>query len=126
MDRGVQLKGPGHLYTLVGHTPVPCDDLTEWARWFQTADRVVFQDQLEGHLVSTVFLGLDHRFLGKGPPILFETMVFCKHEKPACEFDCDQRRYCTWLEAEAGHKVMVGRTRLVLEMKRISKLKWDK
>ncbi len=27
-------------------------------------------------LVSTVFLGLDHNFLGEGEPILFETMIF--------------------------------------------------
>lgn len=36
----------------------------------------------EAHLgkfyISTVFLGIDHNFLGKGGPILFETMVFAK------------------------------------------------
>lgn len=26
--------------------------------------------------VSTIFLGLDHRFYGRGPPLLFETMTF--------------------------------------------------
>lgn len=29
-----------------------------------------------GYNVSTVFLGLNHRYFGKGPPLVYETMVF--------------------------------------------------
>jgi hypothetical protein len=38
----------------------------------------VKQDVIEdGNIgISTVFLGLDHRHFGDGPPLLFETMVF--------------------------------------------------
>lgn len=47
--------------------------------------------------VSTVFLGIDHGF-GRGEPILFETMIF------GGEHNGYQERYCTWKEAEEGHK----------------------
>jgi hypothetical protein len=47
--------------------------------------------------ISTVFLALDHNW-GEGPPVLFETMIF---GGPLDQF---QWRYCTWEEAEEGHK----------------------
>lgn len=49
----------------------------KWGRWFETADRVVKQTKIgTKYMVSTVFLGLDWRFYGKGKPLLWETMVF--------------------------------------------------
>lgn len=52
--------------------------------------------------ISTVFLGLDHNHSWpNGTPILFETMIF------GGEHDDFQERYCTWDEAEAGHKIAV-------------------
>ena len=99
-------------YILVGQTPVPCEDVLEWARWFKNADtnRVVAKTAVGEHEISTVFLGLDHRFTGSGQPILFETMIFC-HHTPACELDNEMRRYSEWLEAEAGHCTMVEHVR---------------
>lgn len=88
--------------------PVPVDLLT-WARWFETADRRVCRTEHgEGDkkvIVSTVFLGLDHRFGTEGPPLLFETMVF------GGPLDQEQDRYSTWDEAEIGHAQMVQRCR---------------
>lgn len=53
--------------------------------------------------VSTVFLGLDHRYSDEGLPILFETMVFDGNG-----FDeQDMERYCTYKEALDGHWAMV-------------------
>jgi hypothetical protein len=55
--------------------------------------------------VSTVFLSLDHAFhvgTEKGPPLLFETMVFGLPD--GAEY---QDRYSTWEEAEAGHREVV-------------------
>lgn len=54
--------------------------------------------------VSTVFLGVDHGH-GSDRPILFETMIFGgeRHE--------EQRRYCTWQEAEEGHRELVDELR---------------
>lgn len=89
-----------------GHTPILCEDTVGWARWFEGARerRVVRRTERNGIRVSTVFLGLDHRFgLEQGPPILFETMVF-KGESGNDE-DCE--RYCTWADAEDGHWRMV-------------------
>ena len=82
-------------YILDGHTPVPCDDPMEFARWFEEADRQVGDDEVDGHRVSTVFLGINHAFT-PGPPILFETMIFPESELVG--------RYSTWDDAEAGHR----------------------
>ena len=87
-------------YTLDGKKPIECEDLLTWAKWFETANRHVAQDERDGVRVSTVFLGLDHRFGVDGPPILFETMIF------GGPHDQDQDRYSTWEEAEAGHAEM--------------------
>lgn len=57
--------------------PIECDDLREWASWFQDEpkDRIVCKEKVGESLVSTVFLALDHQF-GDGPPVLWETLVF--------------------------------------------------
>src|SRR5262245_36177649 len=67
--------------------PLRCNDVIVWGQWMQQANRIVKQDFVEGLTdvtaagrgrvgVSTVFLGLNHRFFGQGPPILWETLVF--------------------------------------------------
>jgi hypothetical protein len=85
-------------YKLVEKEPILVEDLLEWARWYETADRHVAKDALpSGVKVSTVFLGLDHRY-DDGPPLLFETMIF------GGEHDEYQERYSTWDEAFAGHQ----------------------
>lgn len=95
-------------YVLDGRTPRPVADVVEWGRWFQTAAarRTVGLSEVETPdgrhaAVSTVFLGLDHNFVGRGPPILFETMIFAAGAR---RIDQWQRRYATWGEAEAGHR----------------------
>jgi hypothetical protein len=90
-------------YILDGHTPKPVADVTEWAWWFETADRKVALDEMGDVCVSTVFLGIDHRLVGDGPPLLFETMVFRNGHGD------EQERYATWEEAERGHAEMVAR-----------------
>jgi len=58
--------------------------------------------------VSTVFLGLDHRFDpwdGSGEPIIFETMVFWDGDFVGMY----QRRYCTHAKALVGHKETVDK-----------------
>jgi len=61
-----------------------------------------------GYEVSTVFLSHDHRFLGDGPPILFETMVFDNSDGENWAADQYCERYCTRAEAEAGHARVVA------------------
>ena len=82
--------------------------LMEWAEWMQRTDRRVAVDVIGDSKVSTVFLGVDHRFFGEGPPLLFESMIF------GGLFDQDQRRYSTWEEAVAGHAEMVAKARSAL------------
>ena len=87
-------------YILKGKKAVPVEDVLEWARWFETANRRVAKDNIGEASISTVFLGIDHNFFG-GKPLLFETMIFGgKHNDY-------QDRYHTWEEAEAGHKKAV-------------------
>lgn len=92
-----------YRYTLDANgEPQPCDDLIEWARWFETAERHVAHDLDEGDgnrrvRVSTVFLGVDHNFRD-GPPLLWETMIF------GGPHDGYQRRYSSRDAAYAGHQ----------------------
>lgn len=88
--------------------PKPCDDVLEWGRWFETADRSVAKDDAVDVRVSTVFLGLDHRF-GDGPPVLYETMVFAEGRTSA--WDDYQERYATAAEAALGHRRVVEAVR---------------
>jgi hypothetical protein len=89
--------------------PVAVDTLEEWAEfWANEATRRVGWDEFDpGIQVSTVFLGIDHRYHGEGPPILFETMVFGL----SVEDDDFQLRYSTWDDAETGHKVVVRKVK---------------
>jgi hypothetical protein len=88
-------------YILKGKTPVIAIDLMTWARWFETADTRVAKDTINKVDISTVFLGLDHRF-GEGDPLLFETMIFRDGEGDECW------RYSTWEQAETGHASAVA------------------
>lgn len=90
----------GNRYILDGRTPVEEVNLVKWAEWFEGGNRRVVLTAVGSCEISTVFLGLDHNWMG-GAPILFETMVF------GGEHDGYQRRYLTWEEAEEGHRQVV-------------------
>jgi hypothetical protein len=67
-------------------------------------DKHVAKTQVGQALLSTVWLGLDHRFqeLDPGPPLIFETMVF------GGPLDQLTRRYSTLEEAQKGHAEIVA------------------
>lgn len=88
-------------FILVGHEPKEVHDLLEWANWYETAERHVALTQVGDKRVSTVFLGLDHRY-GEGPPLLFETMIFDG------KGDSYQERCSTWEQAEEQHRKAVA------------------
>jgi len=107
------LKGRGRYVLNQHHEPVEVEDLMLWAATLEDdSKRIVKQETVTGlgelvspfthPFVSTVFLGLDHNFGEKGPPILFETMVL--HGGP---FNHLQWRYTTWDEAVKGHEEAV-------------------
>jgi hypothetical protein len=72
-------------------------DMIKWALFFRQIDnrRVALTPLTNGGHLSTVFLGLDHRFSGKGPPIVFETMLFPESDVIA--------RTSTWAQATLAH-----------------------
>ena len=85
-------------YMLIDGEIVKTNDLLKWGAWMEKRDeRVIEQTDIEDVRVSTVFLGLDHRFTPGGPPILFETMIF------GGEHDQYQDRCCTLEDARKMH-----------------------
>lgn len=89
----------------------PLDRESGW-RLFEDMDyKRVASTDVGPYWVSTVWLGLDHRFIGDGPPVIFETMVFAKGQRDDPQdhglTDIDCVRYCTEAEAKAGHEAMV-------------------
>lgn len=90
-------------------------DLLTWAQWLEHTDnRIVGFTQITSQvLVSTVFIGLDHRFPGfpPGPPILYETLVF------GGPLNGEGTRYCSHDDALTGHRMYVKRARKALGQK---------
>lgn len=65
--------------------------------------KAVKQETLQnGKWISTVWLGLNHRF-GAGTPLIFETMVFPSKGEFS---ELDAERYSTEAEAIAGHELL--------------------
>ena len=60
--------------------------------------KITKQDKVGDVRVSTVFLGLDHAWIGEPSPILWETMIF------GGEHDQYQERYTSHEDALAGHQ----------------------
>ena len=69
-------------------------------------DRIIRRTIIENKVVSTVFLGLDHRFAEESiSPIVFETMVFPEEGNFLDEY-CE--RYCTYDDAIKRHEKIVS------------------
>lgn len=78
---------------------VECPGLIEWGMQFDSTSNQVARTVLGNTVVSTVFLGLDHRgWYGEGAPVLFETMIFDKGQPRDY-----QERYCSFAQAHSGH-----------------------
>ncbi len=84
-------------YILVDGEITKEPNLLKWAKRWEGERGHVALDTVGDARISTVFLGINHRFSDNGPPVLFETMVF------GGEHDEYQERYCTIEEARAGH-----------------------
>ena len=120
------MKG-GYILDDEGNT-VLCNDLLEWAEWFEHAEekRRIGYDEVGDLYVSTMFLGLDHSFGIGDKPLLFETMVFEKKESTnnsirGKEFKFHQslddytERYSTKEEAADGHKRIIEKVKKDLD-----------
>jgi hypothetical protein len=95
-----------HHYILINRVPVAVDMYT-WADWLRTADRHVGRTMVGGIEISTVFMGLDHNFSGKGDALLFETMIFPDIETGEETY---MTRCATYAEAEDMHRIAVALT----------------
>jgi hypothetical protein len=93
----------GHYILDESNNPVSVD-LRTWAEWIgDPKNKIVEQNTVGSFWVSTVFLGLDHRFGGEGEPLLWETMIFpeATYEELYCQ------RYTSYKEAINGHELAV-------------------
>jgi len=96
----------GKYILLEDGTPKLEEDVMLWAHWFESSSRTVERTKLGDEVeVSTVFLGMDHNFGGKGKPVLWETLVF------GGPMDGEMDRYTSEEEARAGHQRMVERVK---------------
>jgi len=89
-----------------------------WRQWserrMENPDaRRVALTKIGNYEVSTVLLGIDHRFSRSGPPIIFETMIFDQtgitDDSLGNEVFCD--RYTNKVAALAGHDQACERAR---------------
>jgi hypothetical protein len=97
----------------------PLDRMSYYKLAEDMAYKRVEETTIEGLFwVSTVWLGLDHRMVGLGPPLIFETMVFPIHDgEPSMGEELWEftRRYSTEAEAHEGHGSTVLLVRYALE-----------
>lgn len=73
--------------------------MLKWGRFLaESPNRRILLTEVERNIViSTVFLGLNHRLFDVGSPLIFETMVF------GGQLDGQQWRYSTLKQAKKGH-----------------------
>jgi hypothetical protein len=73
----------------------------QWSELWGDLDERQFRKTTIGRFfISTVWLGMNHRY-NDGPPLIFETMIFDEKSNSA---DIGCQRYSTKVEAIAGHE----------------------
>ena len=70
---------------------------------FDWNNRFDLKTEINGYIVSTVDLGINHNF-GGGEPLWYETMIFRKKGKHINYLELYCKRYHTEEEARKGHK----------------------
>lgn len=80
--------------------------LGTWTALFSSEVRYLQRTEIEGHVISTVWLGLDHGHGGDGPPLIFETMVFPQQADGSLDSTGETYtdRYSTKEHALEGHE----------------------
>lgn len=101
---------PFRLYVLdAADHVVEVTNFVTWGRYMEGGNRHVAYTQITSEIeVSTVFLGIDHRTWGKGPPVLFETMIFGGPLDGSCD------RYTSYDDAQTGHAMAVAKARAAI------------
>ena len=101
----------------VNHKPVAAT-LEEFGAWMDANNKQLARDEIDGVLISTVFLGVDtgRRAFSEpaDDPLVFETMVFCAGRALAPKFDRVCVRYCHYDSALEGHRAVVDLVKAAL------------
>jgi hypothetical protein len=85
-------------YKLIDDQVVPCDDLLEWARWYEDPkNRIIIKTKHGSTEISTIFLGIACGIDDMGRPILFETLILDGENIEYCA------QYSTVRQARLGH-----------------------
>lgn len=98
-------------YVLNEHGVPVKSNMLDAAKWLcdpnnAEARRVAFDSVGEAHSVSTVFLGLDHDYTMKGPPVLWESALWDPEGVIEIQRCCGTRE-----QAEALHQQMLVKAR---------------
>ena len=122
-DPDIQSKYGPQYAKLVDDKVIPLN-VEEWCQWISEGDgqcgRRVDRYETDTHLVSTVFLGINHNWIRHVRPVWFETMVFDKATQGqpielmgnivgtnfGDEIYCE--RYTTFEEALRGHQTAIA------------------
>jgi len=76
----VELELSGDYYDREGNSIT----MSEYAEKHQDMSyKVVARTNTSYGDVSTVWLGINHAFMGEGPPVIFETMIFIRRFRMA-------------------------------------------
>jgi hypothetical protein len=107
--------GMGDMYDRDGN-PITIE---EWGRlWESEVYRRVALTRIglppDDVSISTVWLGIDHSYMGEGPPIIFETMVF------GGSLDQETWRYASARAAQIGHDEVVKLVKTELDVTSVS------
>ena len=85
-----------------------CRPIMHWEYAIKTEyfPKHVGEDVINGWIVSTVWMGLNHAFFSHHPPLIFETMMFKENKNISDndELEYYQERYSYHEEAIQGHK----------------------
>lgn len=95
-------------YVLNGRDVQAVYDIDQFAAEFEVHVRIVGRYRRRGVIMSTVFLGIDHNFRGRGAPVLFETAMHCHGRWDV------MLRYETWEQAHNGHQIACEELRKIL------------
>lgn len=79
------------------HKIVPVEDVVQWSKWFEKAERRIRVSRHPMFVVSTIFLGINHSFIPGNPPLFFETAI------KEGEFWDVVKRHSTHMEAVHYH-----------------------
>jgi len=97
--------------------------LLEWGRFLQDNERrVIFTTIGRRVRVSTIFMGLDHRWNNRGAPLIYETMIFAEGLK---HLDTVRSLYSTRAQAIRGHKIAIEEVREFLPKAKVTTVEFE-